>query len=50
MRGEEKAEALRKLGVNILLFNTLDETEILAEAASEHDGKLIFGMAVEQTY
>ncbi|EXJ72304.1 uncharacterized protein A1O5_04808 [Cladophialophora psammophila CBS 110553] len=37
VRGEEKAEALKKLGVTPLLFNSLDETEILAEAASNHD-------------
>lgn len=41
VRGEDKAKALANLGVNTLLFNGLDETEVLAEAANEHDGKLI---------
>ncbi|KIW13569.1 hypothetical protein PV08_08757 [Exophiala spinifera] len=38
VRGD-KAEALKDLGVKIIQFNTLDETEILADAAAEHDGK-----------
>ncbi|KAE8444805.1 hypothetical protein EG329_014265 [Mollisiaceae sp. DMI_Dod_QoI] len=37
VRGEEKAKALAKLGVKTILFNGLDETEVLAEAASQHD-------------
>jgi hypothetical protein len=41
VRGEEKAKALAKLGVNTLLFNGLDETEVLAEAASKHDSKFL---------
>jgi hypothetical protein len=41
VRGEDKTKALAKLGVNTLLFNGLNETDVLAEAASKHDGKLI---------
>jgi hypothetical protein len=41
VRGKDKAKILVNLGVNTLLFNGLDETDVLAEAASEHDGKLI---------
>lgn len=41
VRGEDKAKALANLGVNTLLFNGLDDTDVLAKAASEHDGKLI---------
>jgi hypothetical protein len=41
VRGEDKAKALANIGVNTLLFNGLDESDVLAEAASEHDGKLI---------
>jgi uncharacterized protein YbjT (DUF2867 family) len=39
VRGEDKAKALANLGVNTLLFTGLDETDVLAEAASQHDGK-----------
>ncbi|KAI1170715.1 NAD dependent epimerase/dehydratase family protein [Nemania sp. FL0916] len=37
VRGAEKAKALEKLGVKVLQFQSLDETEILAQAASEND-------------
>ena len=39
VRGKDKAKALEDLGVKTLLFNGLDETDVLAEAASEHDSK-----------
>ncbi len=40
VRGEDKAKALANLGINTLLVNGLDDTDVLAKAASEHDGKL----------
>jgi hypothetical protein len=46
VRGEDKAKALANLGVNTLLFNGLDETDVLAKAASKHDSKLIISYAL----
>ncbi|KAJ5613271.1 hypothetical protein N7510_006465 [Penicillium lagena] len=37
VRGTEKAKSLEKLGVKTLQFQSLDETEVLAKAASEND-------------
>lgn len=36
IRGEEKVAVFEKMGVKPILFNTLDETEILRKLASEH--------------
>jgi uroporphyrinogen-III synthase len=41
VRSKESAEALSKLGVNVQLFTGLDETDVLADLASMHDGKRI---------
>jgi hypothetical protein len=37
LRGEEKAKTFDKLGIKTILFNSLDDTELLQRAASEHD-------------
>lgn len=39
VRGEDKAKALKALGVNPILFRDLDDSEALTKAASEHDSK-----------
>jgi hypothetical protein len=41
VRGERSAQSLAGKGVNIILFNSLDETDVLARAASQHDSKLV---------
>jgi uroporphyrinogen-III synthase len=37
VRGEERAKALATAGVNPILFGSLDDSEALTRAASEHD-------------
>ncbi|KAH6708794.1 hypothetical protein BKA61DRAFT_614899 [Leptodontidium sp. MPI-SDFR-AT-0119] len=37
VRGEDKARILASQGVRPILFNSLDETDVLARVASEHD-------------
>jgi uncharacterized protein YbjT (DUF2867 family) len=37
VRGEDKAKAFRELGVNVILFNSLDDIELLQRVAGEHD-------------
>ncbi|TVY81847.1 Uncharacterized protein LSUE1_G002374 [Lachnellula suecica] len=37
VRGEDKAKALATKGVNPILFNSLDDFEVIKKAASEHD-------------
>lgn len=37
VRGEEKAKTLEKLGVKTVLFNSLDDSELLRRIASKHD-------------
>jgi len=39
VRGEDKAQVLLDKGVTPILFNSLDESDVLQKAASEHDGK-----------
>ncbi len=39
VRGAARAKAFFKVGVNPILFNSLDETEVLEKTASEHDSK-----------
>jgi hypothetical protein len=41
VRGEDKARILESQGVKPILFNSLDETDILAEVASKHDGNFV---------
>ena len=41
VRGAARAKAFSEVGVNPILFNSLDETEVLEKAASEHDSKPI---------
>jgi ribose 5-phosphate isomerase len=41
VRSKESAKSLSKLGVNVQLFTGLDETDVLADLASMHDGELI---------
>ena len=42
VRGEDKAKILAEKGVNPILFHSLDETDILQQVASEHDGMYYF--------
>jgi len=37
VRGEDKAKTFETLGLNVILFNSLDDHEILQHAGSEHD-------------
>lgn len=39
VRGEDKAKDLRSKGFHPILFNSLDEIDVLEKAATEHDGK-----------
>lgn len=47
VRGEDKARILASQGVRPILFNSLDETDVLARVASEHDGALISGISFQ---
>jgi len=40
VRGEKSAKVLARKGVKPILFNSLDETNVLAQVASQHDSKL----------
>lgn len=41
IRNPKQAESLTSVGVKVAMFNGLDETDILAELASEHDSEQI---------
>ena len=47
VRGAEKAKAFSDANINPILFNSLDETEILEKAASEHDSESIFAYLIK---
>ena len=47
IRGAEKAKAFSDAGVNPILFNSLDESEVLEKVASEHDSKLIHAYLIK---
>jgi len=44
VRGEDKAKVFQDLGLNTILFTSLDETSLIQNAASEHD--IIIGTAI----
>lgn len=39
VRGEDKVAVFEKMGVKAILFNSLEETELLQKLASEHDSE-----------
>jgi uncharacterized protein YbjT (DUF2867 family) len=39
VRGEDKARALEAKGVKTILFKGFDDSEVIKQAASQHDGR-----------
>lgn len=50
IRGEEKVDVFKNLGVTPILFNSLDETDLLRTIASEHDSKRYADLTLGYTY
>ena len=42
VRGEEKGKILAELGVKPIYFNSLDDSDIITQAASDHDSESFF--------